>query len=668
MRFWPGRHPAPCALACIALFGLLLRLRGLNHSMSPDEAGMFDYLIRIGLRVIVFGPYPSGNHVLNTLCTWLAYSLFGLHDWAFQLPSLLFGMGGILLAYPVGTALFGSSKAGLAGALFLACAPYHVAYSANSRGYTAVIFFALLSALFMERNLRRPGAAGFVGLALATFFMGMSQLSSLALLSAWGIAAGASAAWLLLGKERRTRARLFGVVTACAALGAGLVLINLGYSPVFSLYRGIFARVFEGHWTTDVNNFLCGAEQSYWHPFWRFTETNTGLRGGLFWAASLVALAGVALSAARRHWAALLASAGILCPIAVYLVFNLKLEPRYTMIVLPFWVLAFGAGTVCIAAAAGRCASRMPRISGAASHVFQGGVFAGIALAYGIAVLPLYSSTPALACVFSDYKAAARHLAANMGGDDVLAYDPRSHDIVEHYLNRYVFPVLEPSREPSLRSRVWLFTELPGTGEIERLLPGYSLTPVSSFDGCFLWRGEISAPNMHRVELAPFQICGSGCQDRLAPWIMTGMSQDIGITVEDTAEDIPSRCLQVTTATSRPDWRLFCPPQPCPPGRVALFRAEERGIAELWATGVFLRFYDDQHNQIEERVMRVPSKGAPESTWKRLQQTQIAPPKTRYVSGGLWVSQPSRPGRTIAFRNVELWIDGPPAPAASSGT
>ena len=147
MRFWPGRHPAPCALACIALFGLLLRLRGLNHSMSPDEAGMFDYLIRIGLRVIVFGPYPSGNHVLNTLCTWLAYSLFGLHDWAFQLPSLLFGMGGILLAYPVGTALFGSSKAGLAGALFLACAPYHVAYSANSRGYTAVIFFALLSAL-----------------------------------------------------------------------------------------------------------------------------------------------------------------------------------------------------------------------------------------------------------------------------------------------------------------------------------------------------------------------------------------------------------------------------------------------------------------------------------------------------------------------------------------
>ena len=671
MRSWIKRYPAPCTMAGIALFGFLLRLPWINYCMTPDEAFAFDCFIRNGFRAIVFGPYGSGNHVLYTVCTWIAYSLFGMHDWAFQLPSLIFGMGGILLAYPVGTALFGSRRAGLAGAFFLACAPFHVAYSANARGYSAIIFFALLSALFIDRDLRRPSVAGFVGLALATFLMGMSQVVSVVLMGAWGAAVGVSAVCFVGVKKWRTRQRLFALIITCAALGTGLALINVGYSPAFSLLRGIWLRVFQGHWPPDVNNFLCGAEQTSWPPFWfwRVAETNTGLRGELFWAASLVALIGILVSAARKHWGALIALAGVVCPFASYIVFGLKMDARYTIIILPFWVLAFSAGVVWIADAVGWCASRMPLMSGPVARIFPRVAFAGIAIAYCVAIFPLYSKAPALACSFNDYKSAVRYLAAHMDNNDIVAYDAGISHSLEHYLNRYVFPALQPGQEPSRRPRVWLFSTQQDPADVERLLPGYQLALTSSFDGCIIWSGEFDAPNLHQVDLAPFQFSRDVArQDRLAPWIMSGMSQDIEIETGDTIEDVPSRCLQVTTATSQPDWRLYCPPQPCPPSKLVLFRADTRGDAGLWATGVFLRFYDDQHNQIEERVMRVPCKAAPGSMWKRLQLARIAPQKARYVSVGLLVSRPSRPGRTTAFRNVELWIDEPPAPVAPSGT
>ncbi len=666
---WIRRHPVHCVMACIASFGLLLRLRGLNYCMSPDEALVFDCLIRNGFRAVSLGPYGSGNHVLNSLCTWLAYSLFGIQDWAFQLPSLIFGMGGVLLAYPVGAELFGSRRAGLAAAFFMACAPFHVAYSANSRGYTAVIFFVLLSALHMNRNLRRPGAAGFIGLALATFFMGMSQLSSLALFSAWGVVMGVMTACFASVNAWRTRTRLWCLVTTCAALGTGLALINLGYAPMFSLFEGAFTRVFQGHWSPDMNTFLTGAEQSYWQPFWRFTETNTGLRDGAFWAASFLALTGVTVSAAKKHWAALIALAGIVCPIASYLAINLKLEPRYTMTILPFWVLAFGAGAAHITDMAGWIVSRIPRVAGPVIRVFQCAVFAGIATAYCIAILPLYSSTPALACVFNDFKSAARYLAAHMDGNDIVAYEDAGRNTVEHYLNRCVFPALQPSEEPSPRSRVWLLTMQSGAEDAQSCLPGCGLTLAATLDGCTVWSGEVNAPNLHKVALAPFPISnGSGHRDCLAPWVMSDMPDDVEVAVDDIIEGTPSRCLRVITPACRYDWRLYCPQQSCPPGRVVLFRADTRGDGGLWDTGVFLRFYDDQHNQIGDRVMRVPCKGATDSLWKRLQQVQIAPPKTRYVSAGLQVSQPSYPGRTTLFRNVELWIDEPPAPVAAGGT
>lgn len=99
-------------------------------------------------------PYTRG--ALVSLLTAGAFGLFGEHEWAARLPSLLFGMGTLALLYLAGRALFGPA-AGLVALFLLALSPEAVDADRYARMYSPLAFFGLLAALAAFQGLERPG-------------------------------------------------------------------------------------------------------------------------------------------------------------------------------------------------------------------------------------------------------------------------------------------------------------------------------------------------------------------------------------------------------------------------------------------------------------------------------------------------------------------------------
>ncbi len=696
---WIKRHSTSVALAGIVALGVVLRLPGLDYCMAPDEAYTFTNNIVKGLRSILFGPYLAGNHIVTSVLAWAMYSLFGDHDWAFQLPVLILGIASILVAYPVGRLLFQSHAAGLSAAFFLAWAPYHVSYSVNARGYCPMFLFIMLSSALIYLNLQKATALRLLGLTLVTFLMGMSQMSSLILFGAWAAVLGGYAAAVLIHKPWRTRRKLVYCVLTSAALAVGLALIHIGYSPTFLLFHGVLGRAFHGQWPQDIAGFLAGAEQTQWHhTFWRYTEMLTGLREQYFWVACAVALVGILVSVRRGNYGALLCLAGIATPLAAMFVFHLMIEPRYIIFLLPFCVLALGAGTALCAEAVGHaCAAGIGKIAhwmkrrpepseapveGAQLpnmgnlHVIAAGVaFVVLAAFFGYGTIPLYERNfphygPVMACVFNDYKSAERFIGAHASGDDIFVYPQIISFPVEHYAERYIYPALQPGVEPSRQFTTWIITTENYGGSPVPPSDPRPFVLKASYNFCYVWSFDSVANELQKRPLPPFQFTrGVQKPESLKPWMVElNSSQDkADLELTEDIEDPAERGLLVTGLEWNMHWRLFSPLESCVPEKLVLVRGQVRAEDTTHrSVALVLRFYDAEKALIEERTINVPSKQEPALplAWKMFQLSALAPKNACNVSAGLQVATPVHVGVPVGFRHIELWVDGPPAQTA----
>lgn len=82
-----------------------------------------------------------------------------------RLPSAIFGVLAVPLAYRVGRLCFGQ-KVGLVSAFFLSLSPFHLWYSQETRMYTMVTFFVLGSIYFFIRATRENTWTSWVGLVI----------------------------------------------------------------------------------------------------------------------------------------------------------------------------------------------------------------------------------------------------------------------------------------------------------------------------------------------------------------------------------------------------------------------------------------------------------------------------------------------------------------------
>jgi hypothetical protein len=147
-------------VSIIAMFGLALRLYGMNNSLWLDEFGTLwavegDFLQAVR-RAFSF---HHGQSPFYYLIVWACIHLLGISEITLRLPSLLFGIATVYIAYRLATALYGK-KAGVIAACFLWTAPAMVRTSVDARPYALALFMAAVMLYGFARAVKTGDRTG----------------------------------------------------------------------------------------------------------------------------------------------------------------------------------------------------------------------------------------------------------------------------------------------------------------------------------------------------------------------------------------------------------------------------------------------------------------------------------------------------------------------------
>jgi hypothetical protein len=273
---------AGAVLVAILALALAIRLRRLGGGLWYDEIIAHVQYMHMSLGEILTTYRSESQHVLFTLLARISLTLLGDGAASLRLPAVLFGVASVGALYLLARQVTTAGEALLSAAL-LSVSYHHVWFSQNARGYTALLFWTLLSSWLLLRALDegRPGL--WLGYAAAVALGMFTHVTML-----FGVLAHAVVYAAVLVRPRASRA---GSAPAGAVLGfglAGLLTFQL-YAlvlPQFLSTIGMTAKVPE--WTS---------------PLWALQELARGLRtgfaGGVVAAGALL-VTGAGLLSYRR--------------------------------------------------------------------------------------------------------------------------------------------------------------------------------------------------------------------------------------------------------------------------------------------------------------------------------------------------------------------------------
>ena len=343
VRAEPWSTWAVAALAAVVIAGLGLRLYRLGTGLWFDEIITYVEYMSLSFGEILTTYRKESQHFLFTLLARAAVALLGEGAASLRLPAALFGAASLVALYLFARRVTSELEAVLSAAL-LTVSYHHLWFSQNGRGYTALLFWTLLSSWLLLRALDEERTGLWIGYAAAVALGMFTHVTML-----FGVAAHvvAYAVWLT-----RRRADRWAAAWRGAVLGFGLAaLLTLQlYAlalPQFFSTIGMRANVAE--WT---------------NPLWTLIELARGLRIGFAgrWAAgaALVALGAGALSYARTAPVLLLfLGLPIACGAATLAVAGHPIWPRFFFFLIGFGVLIVVRGAMEV----GRLAARAFRLS-----------------------------------------------------------------------------------------------------------------------------------------------------------------------------------------------------------------------------------------------------------------------------------------------------------------
>lgn len=131
---------------------LLLRLWGINQDLWLDEITTLVGNMRLSPLETAATFNSANQHLLNSVAGSISIRLFGETTWAVRLPALLFGVATIPVFFIMARSVTKRAEA-IFATLFLAISYHHVWFSQNARGYSAMMFFTVLSTLLLVRWL-----------------------------------------------------------------------------------------------------------------------------------------------------------------------------------------------------------------------------------------------------------------------------------------------------------------------------------------------------------------------------------------------------------------------------------------------------------------------------------------------------------------------------------
>lgn len=317
------------ALLTITLLAVFARAYAINSQLWLDEINTVLGSIRYTSLQIAIDGVGGNTHVLNSLLARWCLVMFGESPIVLRLPAALFGVASVPMLYVLAKQFLSRHCSLFIAALF-ALSYHHIFFSQNTRGYSILIFFFLLTSyLFMriaqERNL---------SISLAALYAAMTVL--LCYSQPFGVFVPAAqfliALWLRLKPDERKPFPLgkFAVATSAAA-----VLTLVLYGPFI-----------EGALRHAMVNIVTPQEGPRL-GLWLLLEILEGLSAAFYGPAGVAVLAVFGLAGLiTLYRKSPIAVFVLLLPICLqgfaFVAMGVGIHPRYFAIVLPLVYLTGG--------------------------------------------------------------------------------------------------------------------------------------------------------------------------------------------------------------------------------------------------------------------------------------------------------------------------------------
>jgi uncharacterized membrane protein len=319
-------------LAGIIILAAVLRCININQSLWFDEVYSVLNYIDKGSFIHLLTTYKYfNNHILYSVFARISMLVFGRYEWAFRLPSLVFGFAGIWAIVKL-AGLLKSRSIMLVSAVLLVFSPLHIDQSQQARGYTALVLCAILSSYFFLRAIKEDKNNLWLGFMAATILGLYSHLYMLALfLSQFMVIL-----WYgCLKKEKGS------VLISPSVANNFFLYSSLGLAGAFLLYLPVLPYiVFElfRHTAKKGVNF-----EFIWLVFKAIGSGYQGLDKGILYF--LLFITGAFCLWKKEKPLVMLAVFSFIIPLA----FNLLVRPRY--IYARFFIFILPVYLICIAAA-----------------------------------------------------------------------------------------------------------------------------------------------------------------------------------------------------------------------------------------------------------------------------------------------------------------------------
>ncbi len=328
-------------IAGILVIAAALRLWGLNAGLWYDEIATLTRFVRLPASEL-FSTYGSlNNHILYT---WLAkgfVSLFGEAPWALRAPAVILGVASIWATWRLLREV-GLARVALVTAALLAVSYHHVWFSQNARGYTGILLFTTLSALYMLRGLKDRHLSDWALYAAFAAAALMTHLTAAFLLFAQGATALAFGAAAVFGKQRINpwtwlKGPLIG-------FGGAIVLVLLFYAPLIPDMVDTFTAYNE----PAAGDASSGGEVEEWrNPLWTLFEIirSFGIVGAAIPLAMIFAIAGAVRMTRKAPLVAIPFLVHIPLTIIILVLASFRVWPRYFFVDIGFLIacVVYGA-------------------------------------------------------------------------------------------------------------------------------------------------------------------------------------------------------------------------------------------------------------------------------------------------------------------------------------
>jgi hypothetical protein len=264
------------ALALITCIGALLRFYQLNNGLWYDEIMTLIGSVRLSINNILT-QYPSNNsHPLYSVLAHLSVSVFGEQPWSLRLPAVIFGVASIPMLYRLGTDVTSRFEALLAASI-LTVSYHHIWFSQNARGYTALLFWVLLTTHLLLQWQRSGSNVALVAYVLAAALGAYTHLTMAFVVFSHALVC----AWIIFRKDKSSDRTRDWIPPATAFVMSGLLTCLL-YAPML----------------LDVRDFFTNSipRKQVATPLWALREALSGLEIG-FGAIGIVILCGAVFCA-----------------------------------------------------------------------------------------------------------------------------------------------------------------------------------------------------------------------------------------------------------------------------------------------------------------------------------------------------------------------------------